>query len=122
MTALTYENFVDVGKPERSFTCHACGGFQYLKKPFFGAGGHMVAVCEECYKNAKPVLLSSDRPKPGLREVLMSIWKAEYSSTSYWNWIKSKGADEEDVAQQLQEHHLGLWRGHYRKVTGENWT
>ena len=125
MTHLTYDDFVNVGKGVRSFTCATCNGFQYLKIPFFGHHSSMMAICEECYLNAAPSANFGGRhPKPGLHEVVKSIWEAEYKpfTTNYKEWIKANGADEEDVARQLQEHRLGLWREFYHKVTGEYWT
>jgi len=128
MTHLTYDDFVNVGKGVRSFTCATCNGFQYLKIPFFAHHSKMMAICEECRANAAPKSgyegLDGRSKKPGLSEVVKSIWQAEYASftSNYKEWIKANGANEEEVAGELQQHRLGLWREHYRKITGENWT
>lgn len=115
----------------RFFTCAACGGQKYNHTPTVGPPPGRELFCEDCYANGaldtfyQPQALQRQRSqggKPGLHEVLMSVWEADYAAySSFEGWVTHNGGSEEATAKAVQDYLPNIWQQHYHKITGEYW-
>jgi hypothetical protein len=106
-----------------AFTCVACGGFKYNQESvlFYGK-----TFCIDCIENGATDSLTNFGiaiKKPGLHEILLSIYNdsAELNSVvPFDKWIVYHGS-EEKLAERLLRTTPIVWRKHYRIVIGEEW-